>query len=151
MPAIITPDSVRHGVQVVCRKVVKENKSDTTYLCSFSLILFQRARHHANNVLNEHDTVQLMWDRRLKLLPFHDDDSEPVTRRGRGRNADADEMTWTVDDLLRCTTKVVPVQRVGESEAAGKKRAAEKEAERAAVARAFFGVTGTSGSLSLFA
>lgn len=83
MPAIITPDSVRHGVQVVCRKVVKENKSDTTYLCSFSLILFQRARHHANNVLNEHDTVQLMWDRRLKLLPFHDDDSEPVTRRGR--------------------------------------------------------------------
>lgn len=60
-------------------------------------------------------------------------------------------MTWTVDDLLRCTTKVVPVQRVGESEAAGKKRAAEKEAERAAVARAFFGVTGTSGSLSLSA
>ncbi|GAA5905513.1 hypothetical protein JCM8208_004303 [Rhodotorula glutinis] len=144
-PTIITPESIRKGVDVVCSNtVIRRSQVDDSYKCRYSLV-FLGGHDVADltlqcTVIERHDVISIRWDERLKLFIFRDDQGEPVLRRPvRSHIAKAsDEMTWTIDDFLRSAVNLKVAPRAGESQAAATRRVGEREAERNRVARAFF-------------
>ncbi|GAA5905526.1 hypothetical protein JCM8208_004306 [Rhodotorula glutinis] len=144
-PTIITPESIRRGVDVVCSNtVIRRSQVDASYKCRYSLVLFDGADiadfTFKTFLPKRHDVISISWDGSLKLFIFRDDQGEPVLRRPVGApSANAyDEMTWTIDDFLRSAINLNVAPRAGESQAAAKQRVGEREAERKRVARAFF-------------